>query len=298
MFVFSLALSLVTAFVMLLAVFRYVEPFYARFTTQEQSVMAFGTSRVAQGIVPEVLNGMGISEQPFFNYAFTVAHSPYGPAYYESIRKKLKPTRNGVFILGITPWSIAGNMEYPNDSTKFREIGACVATTQQVCQWPNFEYFFENYDQPQQTVTIPFLEDNPSFLHGDGWLEVTANMDVRVVENRLKAKLASYKRNMLPNYTFSSLRLRYFLKTIELLKPLGKVYLVRIPIHPKMMELENKFMPNFDKRIQAAVELSDGYYDLTPRNSDFEYTDGNHLYKESSKKVTQEIASWIEAMRQ
>ena len=44
-----------------------------------------------------------------FNYSFAIGYSNYGADYYNSIKKKLDPdAQNGVFILAVDPWSIAG----------------------------------------------------------------------------------------------------------------------------------------------------------------------------------------------
>jgi hypothetical protein len=59
------------------------------------------------------------------------------------------------------------------------------------------------------------------------------------------------------------------------------------------MEIEKDLMSDFDLKINAAINLSDGYLDLTPQNSLYNYTDGNHLYKDSGKNISQIIAKWI-----
>ncbi len=59
------------------------------------------------------------------------------------------------------------------------------------------------------------------------------------------------------------------------------------------MEIENRLMPDFDSKLRQAKSIAAGYLDLTKYNSDFIYTDGNHLYKESGKEVSRIIAKWI-----
>ena len=130
------------------------------------------------------------------------------------------------------------------------------------------------------------------FLHDDGWLEVTIDMDSVSLRKRLQNKVETYKK-MLPKYSFSTVRLSYLLKTIEFLKQHGNVYLVRLPLHPRMMELEQYLMPDFETNIQDAINNCNNYFDMTSLNSKFVYIDGNHLYKESGKQATQMIANWI-----
>ncbi len=274
----------------IIGLFRYQDPFYARFTTPKQSAMILGTSRAAQGILPQVLDSTFNIPYPFFNYAFTVAHSPFGPAYLESTKAKLDTqTTNSVFIVSITPWALSAVSEAVNDTSRFVEQELCVAQTSQVNQFPNFEYLLENYHQPQQAFTLPWVEQSPTYLHSNGWLEVTVDMNEKVVAGRIRGKLLNYSNGMLQTHSFSELRLAYLLQTITLLQKYGKVYLVRMPVHPKMMELEQQFMPDFQAKIQLAIEQSNGYLDLTPYNEEFRYTDGNHLYKESAYEVSRII---------
>ena len=74
------------------------------------------------------------------------------------------------------------------------------------------------------------------------------------------------------------------------------MYLVRLPIHPDMMAIDNQLMPDFNNKMQNIVPLTEGYYDMTKLNNEFSYTDGNHLYKESGVIVTRMIAQWIKGI--
>ena len=87
-----------------------VDAFYGRFTSPPAGSLVLGTSRAAQGIRPAVLTARlgGQFEGPVLNYAFTLTHSPYGPAYLRSIQRKLRPeTKNGLFIVAVDPWSLS-----------------------------------------------------------------------------------------------------------------------------------------------------------------------------------------------
>ena len=75
-----------------------VDAFYGRFASPPAGSLVLGTSRAAQGIRPAVLSAQLGSrfEGPLLNYAFTLTHSPYGPAYVRSIQRKLRPeVKNG-----------------------------------------------------------------------------------------------------------------------------------------------------------------------------------------------------------
>lgn len=268
----------------------YTDPFYIRFTTPKQNSLILGTSRAAQGLQPEVFDS--ILKTEIFNYAFTVAHSPFGKTYLNSIKKKLNPnSKKGIFIVTVDPWSLSSLTTIPNDSLSFRELKRSLATTPFVNFNPNVFYLYTNWNEKYYKL----LSSGKSkmFLHNDGWLEVNINLDSINLAENIEKKVKTYREKQLPKAQFSANRFKYFKETISFLKKHGKVYLVRLPIHTKMMEIENELMPHFDDDIKEAIILSNGYLDLTPRNRDFKYTDGNHLHKSSGKIVSEIIANWI-----
>jgi hypothetical protein len=69
--------------------------------------------------------------------------------------------------------------------------------------------------------------------------------------------------------------------------------LVRLPVHQEIFKIEQKFMPSFNEKINELLPIADSYYDMTNENNNFLYTDGNHLYKESSKIVSKKISDFI-----
>lgn len=268
----------------------YTDPFYTRFTTPKQNNLILGTSRAAQGIIPGVLDS--IFKRDFYNYSFTIAHSPFGPTYLESIKKKLdENVRDGIFIITIDPWSISSTTESPDDSLNFRELDLCLANTPKVDRDPNFLYLLRNLKGNYKDLL--FRKKAGLYLHDNGWLEVSVTMDSIITKERIAERVDRYKTQNLPFYEFSSLRLTYLKKTIEFLNQHGQVYLVRLPLHPDMMTVDNQLMPDFNTKIQGLAPLTKGYYDMTLYNENFSYTDGNHLYKESGAIVTEMLASWI-----
>ena len=90
------------------------DSYYTRFTTGTQHSLVIGTSRAAQGINPQVLDEIIYknNEHHFFNYSFSLFDSPFGPAYYKSITKKLNPVvTDGIFIIAVDPWSVCSKNE-------------------------------------------------------------------------------------------------------------------------------------------------------------------------------------------
>jgi hypothetical protein len=265
---------------------------YLRFTTKPQTNLIIGTSRAAQGLQPKIFDEVLKKEDPFFNYAFTLAQSPFGSVYLNSIQKKLDTTKKkGTFIISVDPWTICSDTKDPNDSTNFREASLALANTTNVNTKPNLGYLYHNFGGKYHQILFPV--NSKMYLHEDGWLEMNLRTDTATIHQRTLKKMKDYRFNVLPKYKFSSLRLQYLLKTIQYLNNYGDVFLVRIPVSEEMMTIENELMPNFDSKIRAAILLSKDYLDLTKENSSFTYTDGNHLYKKSGAVVSEKIANWI-----
>lgn len=288
---FFFAIPLVIAFIGLsLFADGYTDPYYLRFTTPKQKSLIIGTSKAAQGLQPKVFeNKLGIK---IYNYAFAINQSAFGKVYYESIVKKHKKVKDGIFIITVDPWSICSKGKNPNDSEQFVENESPLAKTQIVNLYPNVEYLYENLKGKYSDLFIP-PSDN-LFLHDDGWLEIKGiSMNKDSLNKRIANKIIKYKKEHLNQSKFSTKRLYYLLKTIKYLQNYGKIYLVRLPVHESMMKLENELMPDFNDKIKEAINISDDYYDMTSYNNYFIYTDGNHLYKDSGEEVSALIANRI-----
>lgn len=287
---YSLLLSICFA-VILASADGYTDPFYIRFTTQKKSNLILGTSRAAQALQPNILKKE--LNKDFFNYAFTLLHSPFGETYLKSIKKKLDTTeKNAIFIVSVDPWSISSNTKNPDDPSLFREKKLILGTTSNVNIKPNFEYLLENFKGKYYTLLKP--KNKNLFLHNDGWLEVSLQLDSIAKAKALKSKIKNYTEKNLPSFHFSKTRLSELEKTVSFLKNFGKVFLVRLPVHEQMFQIDQALINDFNEKIKPIIFLSDGYLDLTPLNSTFDYLDGNHLEKNSGAEVSLKVAKWID----
>lgn len=268
------------------------DAYYLRFTTPKQKNLILGTSKAAQGLRPDAMHP--ILNTSVYNYSFDISKSQYGPKYLESIQKKLDPaTKDGIFILAVDYWSLAGKGENPNDRSQFSENRSCVGEMETVDQNPNFQYL-THYLTGQYYRLI--YKSQIAFLHSDGWLEVSLNENPTSVIRRTESTFKQYKVYQ-ANYRYSPLRYEYLLKTIDFLKQHGQVYLVRLPVSQELLQVENTQFPEFDRRIQKAIAASDGYLDMTRKTETFGFIDGVHLEKKSGKKVSREVAEWIRQQR-
>ncbi len=268
----------------------YTDPFYVRFTTPKQNSLILGTSKAAQGLRPSELAKV-LPEHSVFNFAFTVAHSPYGPSYLKGIKRKLSEDgKEGIFIVTVDAWSIADGNEDPNDESQFDENYSFLNNLTTVASKPNIPYLVSYY---QNSYAKVFERDTVAFLHDDGWLEISTRMGEDIVAHRIKNKAESLARKKELN-VLSQTRLDYLYQTIQYLKERGSVYLVRLPVHPELAEIDTSVIPDFQEIINTVSEETGApFYDLYPENSNYQYTDGIHLTKDSAAEVTIRIGEWI-----
>lgn len=270
---------------------------YAKFTSPRQSSLILGTSKAAQGLQPKIMNNV-LGRNDIYNYSFTLGHSPYGLAYLESIKKKIKPdTQNGIFIVTVDPYSLSSQLKNPDDLANFRENGRFIEDIKYVNNNPNIEYLIWHYpEQYIYLITKKLNYVNDDFVHNDGWEEVNVSMKDKIVKERILGKLKEYSKN-LPDYKFSQVRYSYLEKTIQFLQQHGKVYLVRLPVSKPFLEMENSVMLDFNIEMEKlSINNNVSFLNLTTIPSEYKYTDGNHLYKSSGAMVSRKIAEWIKGL--
>ena len=263
-----------------------VDAFYGRFTSPPAGSLVLGTSRAAQGIRPAVLTARlgGQFEGPLLNYAFTLTHSPYGPAYLRSIQRKLRPeTKNGLFIVAVDPWSLS--LTGPEGA--FPEDNSFIGQLHQVSQNPNLAYLTHYQTKPLYRLPLDYATSTER-LHPDGWLEVNIGTDSAQVRARTARKLQDYRR-LAASQHLSAGRLQALRQTIQFLKPHGRVVLVRLPVGASLLALEKTYQPGFDQLMrQTAAAQAVPYLDYSAQP--FATTDGNHLQRAASADFSQQLA--------
>ena len=264
-----------------------IDAFYGRFTTSLAGSLIIGTSRAAQGIQPAVLLARlgGQFEGPLLNYAFTLTHSPYGPAYLRSIQRKLRPeVKNSLFIVAVDPWSLS--LTGPEGT--FPEDNSFIGQLHQVSQNPNLVYLARFQTKPFYRLLLDYATATER-LHPDGWLEVRIGTDSAQVVARTARKLHDY-RLLATSQHLSAGRLQALRQTIAFLKQHGRVVLVRLPVGSSMLQLEQVYQPGFDQLMrQMAVDYALTYFDYSAQP--YATTDGNHLQREASAAFSQRLAA-------
>lgn len=269
----------------------YIDPFYKRFTSPQQENLIIGTSRAAQGIVPYVLkNNFNIN---FYNYSFTISHSPFGKGYFESIKKKLNPkTKDGIFIVAVDPFAITSHLKKNGEENFDNE--KMVTNQITVNTNPNFEFIFKNHLSPwRQIFSHKQTIKNITYLHDDGWLEVDYPWTAEKYATNLESKIKDYRANQMKRIV-SKVRIHYLEETIKFLQQHGTVYLVRIPTAKEMFDIENELVPNFNEYIlKISKKYNVNYFNCSEDYAIYQTTDGNHLFKPSGIKFTEALCDSI-----
>lgn len=289
-YVFILSLLHLAA---LLSFHKDQDPFYKRFTSPKQDMLIVGSSRAAQGIVPHIINEI-IPSSKLYNFSFTKSNSPYGPVYLKAIKNKLKRNedKEKLFILEVNPWVLA-TISKNDDPKEYVENQGFLSEILFVNLNPNPFYHLSTYDKAWGNMFMP--KRNGVFnLNDDGWLEVNIEYDSALLAPRIREKIEDYRNDELVRSFKSPKRLESLKQTIDYFKSKkGKICLVRLPIHPELLEIENEFYPSFDAQMEEIAQDGVYYLNYVSYKNGMKFNDGNHLNKESSLIISSILANRI-----
>ena len=310
--IFGVIITLIHLFLALLAN-GTTDDYYQKFASSKRSSLVLGTSRALQGVIPTLVDSFIEDNKNcnLYNFAFTVSSSSYGKVYLNAIKNKVDTTKNGYFVVTIDPWAISENKSLKNKEYDTKSV---LYEMNEFSSRPNYEYLFKKYPNGWGMIALKRLEiyllkkkskqlnnsiqGSFSEIDNNGWLNVFTSMDMEFVYQKEKEKFKNYTKNAL-NQEFSFYRYSYLVKTIKYLKKYGDVYLIRLPVHHKIYDIETNYMFDFETKISSAINLSKGYLDMNKNASHiYKFTDGNHLFKESAKDVSIKIGKWIKQLQQ
>lgn len=277
--------------------------FYKRFTSPQQNSFILGSSRAAS-VNPEIIDKIIHQKFPsvrMYNYAFTWAHSPYGPKYLESIEKKIIPnTKNGFFIVTVEPTALMVDKDKPDKPEYYFENNKSVAKTSMVSTNPNIEYLLESYDfsitseindkiKPQKDVIAKTLILN----NGRVETKIIKPYTIEKVKEMNIVKMQEFD-HRLGELKVSENRLTYLLKTIDFLKQHGRVIVVRMPINKIAYSIENKWVSDFDKRImKICLKENVPYINYNNMANNYKWSDEVHLEYKSINEFSKDLAKDI-----
>lgn len=275
---------------------KKTDDFYKRFTSPQQNALILGSSRAAH-INPAILDSVVKSRYPnvkFYNYSFTAGHSPYGPSYLESIKKKLNPkTKNSLFLVTVEPSILMVNKNKPDSPEYYFENDKSLAETYFVNLNPNIPYLIKNYDYSITKVLNDKIRPpvNPMAIVNildNGKVDVNSIRDyspsAKAIE--MKRKMVLFQ-NKINDLKWSENRVKYLGQTIQFLQKHGKVILVRDPIDLVPYKIEETKVPYFDEKMQQlAKKYNVSYTNFNLTSNNYKYMDLVHFTRESADKFT------------
>ena len=289
-------LTLIGLAFLLLKYGYFVDYFYEKFTTPRQTSLILGDSRSMQGIQPQIINQEFKNQGyhlPMFNYSFTIAQINYGKPYTESIKKKLQPSKNGLFIVSVNPWLFT---EREGDDLKngiYSESSSPPNNMTFVNSNPNFEYFIRNFKYFHfRTIFRQTAE-----MHKDGWLE-ESNLpkDQKTLESWKNNQVLLYK-SFAEKWKKSAIRKNDFIHMVEFLKKNGKVIFVRMPVDPQLLNMEHNFWRSFDDEMDTLSKQMDVKYINFSKDNKYPTYDGNHIDKHGGIAFTKELCDSIKIVK-
>lgn len=263
---------------------------YGRMIGPKQHSLILGSSRTAQGIAPEIITQrlQAPADQPIYNYAFTMNDSPYGWVYWQSIKGKLirNKQKTSLFIVCVDPWAL-GDFGKNGEN---RELNGRLERIKSINTHPNWDYL-GHYNIYQSLFN--------RYLHLDAktgrYINDKPAPDSVRLQRYIEAKLQDYRAHAL-NFKASEYRIANLKEIMNMLRPNGKMYLVRMPVSPQMYHIEQSIWSNFDQRMQSIADAYHiPYINFTNRNAQFATTDGNHLQKQAGEAFTQDLCDSIQA---
>ena len=282
---------------------KHTDNFYRRFTSPKQNSLILGSSRAAftdPAIIDDIVNKK-FPAAKLYNYAFTYAHSPYGPKYLESIEKKLeKNSKDGLFIVTIEPTAVMVSKEFPDDPKYFIENDKSVARTSCVSCNPNLEYLFESYDFSITTeLNKKILREKNKVADVD--ILKNGKLQVKILKTFPDKKLKELHISNMKTFTerlqglkVSEVRLNYLAKTLKFLQKHGTVIVVRLPISEIPYDIERTYFSNFDARIQEICNSQNIFFkNYNLEKEHYQYTDDVHLTPEQNNIFSKNLAEDI-----
>lgn len=274
----------------------YVDYFYEKFTVPKQTSLILGDSRSMQGIQPRIidqeLKGSGYN-LPIFNYSFTVAQINYGKPYTKSIKKKLQPSKNGLFIVSVHPWLFTEREDDDSKNGKYSELHAPPQNMNFVNINPNFEYFLKNFKYFHFRTIIRQTAE----LHKDGWMEESNLPKDSVTLNNWKDNQVKMYQNFSKKWSRSPQRVNDFIDMITYLQENGRVVMVRMPVDVKILSVENNFWNNFDAEMRTISQRMNVSYINFSKSNNYQTYDGNHIDKYGGVIFTKELCDSIKVAK-
>lgn len=282
----------------------FVSDDYSKFTHQSSSLVV-GLSRAHYALDPETLGEelSGLNYQgPFQNFAFEKSQSPYGEVYLRAILSKIpEDTSRGIYILGVSPgsFSASNRLETPEDILEF-DSGTELGKMTEYNADPNLEFVRKCFGRSLYKGVFPHDHRISTVFHDNGWEEFRLQAPGYTITGN---DIAYWQQETVEGYTklagvipehVSDYRKEWFINTIDSLQQKGLVFMLRIPMHEGILALEDQVWGSFDREMDSIAKLKGvAYLNYRDKSDEFETYDGSHLYSESAKKFSKDVARKI-----
>lgn len=282
----------------------YVDLYYPKFT-QPAGSLVIGLSRAHTDIDPAGFDGLLAKEGfrgPMMNFAFDRFQSPFSELYLNGVKRKLNHAKNGLFIVAVSPGDFTAPRNMDADLFQKTEEKLVMGKLYNFSESPNYDYIINCFGEPLYSAFFPNRAFENQVSHSNGWNEIRKENRGNVISKELmydwrKATLRAYER-IIEQETVSEYRLNSFKKILDYLTVHGEVFLVRLPAHNEITELENKYWPSFDMDMEKIAEdFNIPYLDYSGFSETYTTYDGSHLLSESAKRITAKIVEDIESIK-
>ncbi len=265
---------------------KFLDSYYLKFTSKHNGGLIIGTSKAAQAIEPSLIS----SDQ--YNFAFSINNTPFDSTYLNLIRKyhtTQEFDKNRKHIICVDPWSV---FTIPND--QFEMVNP---NFNKILKYPiiNPNYFYIKdyiniYDFYFKRLKYEYVNLSGRLVINMDYQKVVGDSTVNLIK-----KIGQYRKKEEFKFGYlSNKRIKILKEIISYLQRDGKIVLVRLPVHDKMLELENIKSPNFDLLVSGICkDFNIQYINMMPLRYNYLYTDGNHLWNGDSHKLTNDLNKLI-----
>ncbi len=277
----------------------YVDMTYQKFT-QEAGSLIIGLSRADLGIDPETIEDH-IPEETFNGPLINFASNQYnfGETYFKAIKRKLNTAPGKrIFIITVSPGSFTAPMGFGYKGIAAMDSKTGIGKTKDFTSNPNYSYIMNCYGNGLYTALIENRDWDNLTAHNNGWNEISLESKSTPIGKTLmgdwKRQNLAYYHRQLSQLEIKPYRKEWFVKTIEFLKSEGSVYLVRMPVDREILNFENQSWKEFNSYIRGvALEKNIPYFDYSQEGGKFATYDGSHLYSETAKEFSTQLAKDI-----
>lgn len=260
---------------------------YNKFTMEPKGSIIIGSSRATHGLNPEFILKNRIS-----NFAFDAFSSPfckeYNNAIYSFLGDSLKA--KGVAVIDVNPWTLSVDTSL---AEPFREKDRLLNKGIAFSQSPNYGFLFNNYNHGWGKIIMDEVlsSDSSKHLHETGWLEVSLDMKESAIKERKAGLLGSYQRKA-KSSVVSEYRINSLLELIDSLNDYKKVFIVKLPVCPELLEIEASFF-NEDSVYSIIKNRLPTINFLELKAEELKWVDGHHVFKNSVELMSKRLSSKI-----